>query len=178
MNIVTKAAVQGTTCGLMIGALLLIGGRVWRPAAVAAQATQPAVVDVMRAQIFQVIDAAGRVRAALSVAPGGTVGLTLVDAAGERRAVLFIESDGTPGLSLMDAEGKPRAGLTVSRDGEAVFAVQDTAGKMRAILGMNSDGRPILALYDAAGKVRAALGAASLEAAKTGEKTSQTYLKF
>ena len=34
MNVLTKAAVQGAACGLMIGVVLLVGGQTWRPATV------------------------------------------------------------------------------------------------------------------------------------------------
>jgi hypothetical protein len=72
MNGVTKAAVQGAACGLMVGAVLLVGGRVWRPATVVAQAKQAAVADVVRARRFEVVDPAGSVRARLDSSAGVT----------------------------------------------------------------------------------------------------------
>lgn len=39
MNALTRAAVQGAACALMIGAVLLVGGRVWRPATLRSRRT-------------------------------------------------------------------------------------------------------------------------------------------
>jgi len=43
--------------------LLLADGRVWRPAAVEAQAKQAPVADVVRTRSFQLVDAGGKERA-------------------------------------------------------------------------------------------------------------------
>jgi hypothetical protein len=111
MNTLTKAAVQGAACGLMIGSVLLIGGRVWHPMPVAAQAKQQTVPEMVRARSFQVLDTAGKFRAGLGVGSDGTVGLSLLDAAGKTRAVFAMFSDGTPGMYLQDEAGKTRAAL-------------------------------------------------------------------
>ena len=129
MNGLTKAVVQGAACGLMIGAVLLVGGRVWRPATVAAQA--PVVPVVLRGRSFEVVDAAGKTRLGLGVMkPDGRPGLVLSDAAGKGRVVLSVNSSGNPGLDLYDA-----------------------AGKLRVLLSVNSDGNPGLALLDKNGTV-------------------------
>jgi hypothetical protein len=89
MNTLAKAVVQGAACGLMIGVVLLVGGRVWHPATVAAQSKQQAVADVVRARSFEVVDAAGKVTATLGVLPGGTSpALLLWDTAGNLRVTL------------------------------------------------------------------------------------------
>ena len=59
MSGLAKAAVQDAACGLVIGLVLLIGGRVW-------QGRQDAVPVVVKAKIFQVVDEAGTIRASIS----------------------------------------------------------------------------------------------------------------
>ncbi len=115
-----KAAVQGAACGLVLGLVLLIGGRVW----------QPAVPDVVKARRFEVVDAAGKIRASLGVLPSGAPGLGLSDAAGDLRVTLAVNADGGPNLALFDA-----------------------AGKLRVALGVNPGRPPFLGLLDAAEKV-------------------------
>lgn len=182
MNTLTKAVVQGAACGLMIGAVLLVGGLVWHPATVA---------DVVRARRFEMVDTAGNVRArledfsglgpqlalnddkgqlraTLGSGPGGSVALRLRDAKGQGRAVLSLVSDG-PTLSMRDPEGREQVGLFTSSNGQSSLLMQDAAGKWRATLGLDDGGMPHLTLSDAAGTARAVLGPTSLEAAKTGE---------
>jgi hypothetical protein len=104
----TKAAVQGAACGLMLGVVLLSGGRLWQPQVAAAQAKQPAVPDVVKAKRFEVVDVAGRVRVFLE-ATSGAPGLTLLDAAGRQRLDLLLREHGSPTLQLLDKNGKLRA---------------------------------------------------------------------
>ena len=82
-----KATVQGGTCGLMLGIVLLIGGRLWQPQVAAAQAKQPAVPNVVKARRFEVVDAAGETRAILASLEDRT-GLVLLDAAGKPGLIL------------------------------------------------------------------------------------------
>jgi len=56
MNGWAKAALEGAACELMIGVVLVAGGRVWRPANVGAQAERPAVAEVVRARRLEVVD--------------------------------------------------------------------------------------------------------------------------
>ena len=182
MNTLTKAAVQGAACGLMIGAVLLVGGRVWRPVTVEAQSKQPAVADVVRARRFEVVDAAGKERAVLGVfsddvtalrvydATGKMMlmglgvtrddeaGLGLRDAAGKLRAGLNVTSDGSPLLLLLDAAEKARAGLRILPTGVPMLDLNDTAGEIRMSLSVSSDSGPVFRLFDAAGKMGAGLG--------------------
>ena len=125
-----KATLQGAACGLMFGMVLLMGGRLWQPQVAAAQAKQPAVPDVLRAGRFEVVDAAGKVRASLGL---GT--------------------DGTPLLAVYDAAGKARAGMTVLPDGSPALGLRDAAGKRRAVMMVDRDGSPALDLRDAEEKV-------------------------
>ena len=142
-----RAAVQGAACGLMLGLVLLIGGRLWRPEVAAAQAKPAAVPDVVKAKSFQVVDAAGK-----------------------RRAGMAVDSDGNPFLGLFDAAGTTRARLAMISDGTTALAFYDAAGKGRAMLSIAKDGRPSLMLLDS-NEIRAVLGATSLTAIKTEEVT-------
>jgi hypothetical protein len=96
-----KAAVQGAACGLMLGLVVLIGGRLWQPQVAAAQGWQ-----VVRATRFEAVDAAGKVRALLSVPPDRSPSLELFDAAGKARASLSLDPEDRPGVMLLDAAGK------------------------------------------------------------------------
>ena len=104
MNVLTIPAVQGAACGLMIGAVVLVGRHVWRPATVAAQT--PAVPAVVRARRFELVDAAGKTRAGLSVNSDGSPNMALFDATGNMRAGLFVLPEKSPHLLLRDAAGK------------------------------------------------------------------------
>jgi hypothetical protein len=141
VNGLTKAAVQGAACGLMIGFVLLIGVRVWHPVTVAAQTKQPDVADEVRARRF-----------------------VLVSAEGYTQGVLSITSVRGPALSLFDTAGRMRASL-----GGSTLAFSDAAGKLRVDLGLSSSGRPMLILSDAAEMPRAILGAVALGSVKTGK---------
>jgi hypothetical protein len=156
MNPFGRVAVQGAACGLMIGATLLIGGRVWNPAAEAAQDKQPAVADVVKARSFEVVDASGKMRATLGMG-GGTVALGLADARGDMRAALTVVSDGTVSLSLFDAPYQTRAHLSMAPEKSVGLVLCDVKGKQRAFLGLVADGTPTLGLLDAAENARASV---------------------
>ena len=146
MNVLTIAAVLGAACGLMIGVVLLVGGRVWHRSA------------VVKAQSFQVVDAAGNVRAELGIASGemGMAFMGLSDVAGRIRASLSVTSDGSSSLALLDATETARVGLSLYPDGSGHLALLNAAQGVRKALvelGVGSDGKPSLDLCDAAGHV-------------------------
>jgi hypothetical protein len=162
-----KAAVQGAACGLMLGLVLLIGGRLWRPQIVGLQAGQPAVTDLVRTKRLELVDERGKVRAVLDMAGKAPLGLHLRDAAGNLRASLDLLGD-DPALGLWGAAGKALVSLTTSRLvvadaagmahlGSSKLTLGDAAGKTRASLDLTPDGSPNLSLKDAAGNVRTAL---------------------
>ena len=128
-----KAAAQGAGCGVSLGFVLLVGGRLFEPVPVAAQFEQ--APEVVKARSFQLVDRQGKVRAELG-----------------------LDRDEKPSLILRDAAGKDRVGLVVEPDGSPALILSDAAEKVRASLWLESDGNPRLALQDAAGKVRAGLG--------------------
>ena len=169
-----KAAVQGAACGLMFGLVVLIGGRLWHPQVAAAQAKQPAVPDLVNARRFELVDAAGKVRAVLGLEPDGSPTLDLFDPAGRMRAFLKLGPDGSPGLALCDAAQKLRARMVLPSDGRPSLELRDAAENSRATLRLTEEGSPYLALRDKAGATRAVLGVTSLETIGTAEVTTRS----
>jgi hypothetical protein len=161
MNTFIRVAVQGAACGLVIGAMLLIGGRVWHPATVAAQEQQPAAADVVKARSFEVVDTFGTMRAKLGMGTDGIVGLGLSDATGETRAALAVVPDGTVSLVLFGARQAERAQLTLNRDKRVGLSLSDTNGKQRAAFGVGPDGSPTLTLFDTTPQPRATVAIAT-----------------
>ncbi len=146
MNLLMRSAVQGAACGLTIGAMAMIGGRMWRPSNVAAQTKQPVVAEEIRARRF-----------------------VLVGPEGDARAVLSTSSNRGPALTLFDRAGVMRASL-----GASTLAFTDAAGKLRADLGLSSSGMPMLILSDAAETPRVVLGSVMLGGLKTGKKVARS----
>jgi len=162
-----KAAVQGAACGLVFGLVVVLGGRLWHPATVAAQA--PAVAEVVKARRFEVVDAAGKVGVIL-----GSPGLVFCDAAGHTRASLSLGSDGNPDLVFRDAAGQKRVAVFLFRDGSPILVLVDAAGRFRLYLYLNPEGSPSLTLQDKAEHSRAVLGATELETVKIEEVTMRS----
>jgi len=90
--------------GGVVSSWFLMGAPVF-----AQKAPQPE--KVLQAERFEVVDQAGKLRAALGTASDGSPSLTLADQAGKSRATLGIASDGSPGLQLYDQAGQLRAAL-------------------------------------------------------------------
>jgi hypothetical protein len=91
-------------------------------------APEPLPPTVLEAERFDVIDRAGKRRAALAGAANGAVGLTLYDKAGRARAILGLLSDGTPQLGFIDRAGKPRALLGTLPSGSTSVALLEQDG--------------------------------------------------
>lgn len=86
--------------------------------------------EVLRARRMEVVDAAGRVRIALTVLPDGSAALALGDAAGQGRITFNVAPDGSAGLGFQDAAGRSRILLGVAPDGSPGLALGDAAGRM------------------------------------------------
>ena len=97
-----------------------------------ALAVAPAgVAEVVRARRFEVVDAAGKVRAVLSLLPDGAPALWLNDAAGKRDlAMLYVTSEGRSGLRFDDAARKLRASMSLDVDGSPSMELRDESGKV------------------------------------------------
>lgn len=162
-----------------------------------AKATAP---KVLRAQAFELLDATGKVRGALSFGQNGSPMLALrdkngqlrarlsmtfggpsvdlADEKGKMRASLVLRPDGSPELWLADEKGEGRAVLEVGPNGRPSLGLFDERGNGRAVLGLFPDGRPTLQLLDDQGKSGASLGAMELVTTRTGamEKRAESSL--
>jgi hypothetical protein len=137
----------------------------------------PSASRVIEGERFVLRDAGGRVGATLAWEPSDTPRLALHDPAGKPRAVLNVAVGGSPGLTLLDADGQTtRAALVVGPDGAPGLALFDPAGKPRlaaALFHPSSTTRaarqreptPAMVVYDATGAVRVTVGLRASEAA-------------
>ena len=121
----------------------------------------PVVPEVLQAQRFEVVDAAGVVRAQLSLLEGGRPSLTLMDTAGKPRAWMFLNADGQPRLvltdtplfALADAQDELRTVLRLADDGSPIFELNDGTGAARTVMQLLSDGTPVILLTDTEGEI-------------------------
>src|SRR5919198_366091 len=84
------------TVSLLLGVVILLG-------ATGGPGTMP--VEELRAMRVVLVDAQGRPRAGLGMAPDGRFDLGLGDAGGTTRLGLGVAADGRPGLTLYDQRG-------------------------------------------------------------------------
>src|SRR5690242_9422953 len=85
-------------------------------------------LPVVRTEAFELVDAAGTVRARMGVARSGSVSLTLLDASGQPRADIGIDNGGSAGISVWDGAGQVRAGIGVPADGAPTMQLRDAGG--------------------------------------------------
>jgi hypothetical protein len=97
------------------GLLLLCSVAALAYAAGQVKAAKALTKHTVRAQRFELVDAAGKVRSVLGVSDDGGSGLGLWDRDGKDRGGLMLLADGTPGLALRDREGKQRILLTFAQ---------------------------------------------------------------
>jgi len=167
---------QGTTCPPAAGCTC--PGRT----GVLPTAAQPcAEGQVIAAQGFQLVDAAGQVRATLQldgsgnpqlamwdnrgvdrvllgVDPDGAVQMDLKGGTTQARTGLAVLADGTVLLHFVDAKGQPRGGIAVQSDGVATVSLMEPSGQVRLQLALSADGAPMVLLCDERGTERARLG--------------------
>ena len=142
---IVRSAFQAAVCGLVVGAVLLVGGRLLGPGVVMAQ--DKAAAEVVKAKRFEVVDAQGRVRAALGFTEDGKQVLNLSDEAENVRASLRLAPDGSPVLGMRDAAGKAQIMLAMTKEGQ-MLGMSDGAGNLQAQLFAQSDGQSALILHD------------------------------
>ncbi len=109
------------------------------------------VPEVIRAKRFELVDADGRVRAALGLGRGQPV-LAFADTGGKARVLLALSDDGTPGLGLADGDGEVRAVLRVRGDGSPSLELREEHEQTRATLEVSGDGDAMLRLFDKDGE--------------------------
>jgi len=111
-----------------------------------------AVPKVVRAQTFELTDAAGKTRAWLGTLEDGTTLLRLLDKDGKPKVI--VDSNGV--ITVLGDDGKPRvtAGVLENDYGIGLF---DSKGIIRADMRVDTDGAPSVAMRDSAGNVRGTL---------------------
>src|SRR5688500_17723577 len=77
MHVIARCCLQGASCGLTLGFIVVCAEVIRRPSPVAAQANDANIADVVRARRFEVVDTTGKVRALLQVTKGGYTHLEL-----------------------------------------------------------------------------------------------------
>jgi hypothetical protein len=114
------------------------------------------VTGPVRATAFELVDAAGRVRARLAPGEDGTVALDLAGTDGAVRLTLGLAPDGSAILGLRDGAGAVRALLTAPQrpGGSPSLDLIDAEGHQRVSV-MEGEGLPSgLAVWDARGNHR------------------------
>src|SRR6266508_2805057 len=108
---------------------------------------RPMKKRVIRAEEFEVLDAAGHVRIRIGLSNDDSPFFSMLDPGGQVRARFGLSSDGSAGLAIGDDNGKVRATLGLSSDGSASLAFGDRNGKIRAKFGLASDASPTLGAH-------------------------------
>jgi hypothetical protein len=88
------------------------------------------VAEVIRAQRFELVDAEGRVRGALSLDEEGNPRVCLCDKEGQVRAGLRLDSDGMPHLAALSASGSTTAELGFGTSWRAGLVLRDYTGQV------------------------------------------------
>jgi hypothetical protein len=112
---------------------------------------------VIRAEQFELVDKAGRVRAALYVNENAEAALAFNDQEGKVRAQLGLGPTGHPSLTLLGEDTQPFIFLGFTESGGVRVALESREGKKRATLELSPSGWPALFLYDTSGEPRAVL---------------------
>lgn len=99
--------------------------------------------DVLRAQLIEIVDGAGRVRARLGM-KADSPALELLSTSQHVRSSLFL-GPGGPMLVLSDSADQPRVMLDVmdNKGSEAGLLVMDASGEARATLMVRPNGQPV-----------------------------------
>ncbi|MHC4562226.1 MAG: hypothetical protein ACYS8X_05570 [Planctomycetota bacterium] len=148
-----------------------MGGH-WAAGPSMAQAKEAAKQNYVDAEGFRVVDADGKVRAALTVANDGAVKLEMLDAKGQSRLAVGLDADGISSMAMADGDGSIRwkAGLVTAEDGETLagalalqlvdartLRIGDLQGNHRGVFRVTPEG-PFLLLMDQKGKPVATMG--------------------
>jgi hypothetical protein len=108
-------------------------------------------IEAVRAHTFEVVDKAGRVRAALGVSDDGATILEFLDERDRLRLKLQFDS-GDAAVLLFDRQERQRLMLLAKEDGSAAVVGVDAKGENRIWLGQDAHGSPALVGFDGAGK--------------------------
>jgi hypothetical protein len=127
---------------LFSSALTLVGALLAFPPASRADTTQQ-VIPVLQAQRFEVVDAAGAVRARLGVESDNSAGLAVFDGTGQARALVSLSSADTAAVQVRSPQDG-RATLSALPAGTIGLGLVDPAGASRAGIGLSPDGSPVI----------------------------------
>src|SRR3954464_6870780 len=109
---------------------------------------------VVEAQSFNLVDAAGKVRATLLATEAGPR-LRFLDAQGKNRVSIGCEDGGAAFVTLLDATEQPRL-LCVASDSQTLLQTFAASHEARAGIGMQGDASGVQ-LFDAKGHERAGM---------------------
>lgn len=135
----------------LVGLLMWAGlGAVLIPGRAGSQDATPRTV---RAQSYEITDAAGVTRGVLGVT-AGSPSLALLDESGTIRVMLGILPDGSSHLHFDGPDKQTRMSLVASSDGLSALSFMDKKGANRLLSRVDSDGSPSVGLYGLNGKKR------------------------
>ncbi len=134
---------------LLVGALTFLAG---------SSASKQAVVDVLRAERYIVVDAKGRTMIDIGVGKNGTPVMDFNDHNGKRRIVVGFMDPAVPSISLLDTEGHERIGLKLHPEMGPSLGVVGPNRNLRSLLGLSQDGSSTLGLLDKDGNVIISIG--------------------
>lgn len=106
--------------------------------------------QALRARSFELVDAAGRVRAELAIDADGSAGLFVRDEEAHVRAAV-IHDDAQSALYLWDAAGRIRVGAAQYAHGGGGFALHDEEARASAVLYLKGEGS--LTFHDGEGEL-------------------------
>ncbi len=109
---------------------------------------------------LQLVDSAGRARAAFQLDQYGNPQLVMWDGRGQPRLVMGLDTYGSPQIDLRDGASLARVGVAALPDGSLTLYVIGPRGEYRVALGTTSDGGTSLNLMDGGQHLRATIGLA------------------
>lgn len=141
---------------LLYATLALAGGMIGGVAASrlnGAAAATAAIPRSIAAQELRLVDANGRMAAALTVSKDGEPSFAMYDHGGKLRTDLSIGSEQELGLKLYDTKGAMRISMTISAEGIPAMRLFDASVRPRALIGVDSEGEPAMDFYASNGRM-------------------------
>ena len=140
MHPMLKVVLHGASCGLVIGTMLLIGGRSWQPRTAQAQeaVAEPPIPEVVRAREFVLVDEKGTVRSKFALM-NGCPEQAFMDKQGRVRLILGLTQEEEPALSLLDEHQVTRHALILRADESGGYTIYDSKSKAMLSLGQFAD---------------------------------------
>ena len=139
MRKILFSLLQAGVCGMMIGVVLLVGGRWSQPTPAIAAGAIPEVIQAKR---FELIDGKGVVRANIGFSEDGHPGLAICGPNGDSRALLYVSTDGIPFMSMKGPNGKIMTEIGMDKKDDSISILQMSldrakAGSMESVSGLD-----------------------------------------